>query len=285
MINQTLETFATRSTNQPPERKAICALLPYAVWQQRDGKCEMLDALLRVIGASAGLMWTYVGPFIPMLFNEASPQAIVLVSRHVDWERLNDCEDLIPQWAAAALAVPYTAVVGQSVVDTLLHIASIDSLRPHIPVSIWAWLEKRPSLPPVCLGRSYGTKGDVVRHVRALRHIGILKSYLVLVWSEWGRIDQDGGLTEMQISIREDFSGIGMGRHREDLIKRLDFILRRLDWGLGYFKEHLQTISEQDIRGAKEQYTVLKAALLEVDREVVEIITRTFPRMSVPLAC
>jgi hypothetical protein len=230
MINQTLETFATRSPDRPPlhlKRKAISVLLPYAVRQQRDGKCGMLDALLRAVGASARLMWTHVGQYIPTLFNEASPQAIVLVSPYVNWERLNDREDLIPRWATAALAAPEIEEVDRSVVETLLHIASIDSLQPHIPVSIWVWLKKRPSLPPVCLGRSYGTKGDVVRHVRALGDIEILKSYFLLVWSERGSINQDGSLTEMQISIREDFGGVVMGRHRQDLIERLDYILDR----------------------------------------------------------
>ena len=245
----------------------------------------MLDALLDTARLPGWLMWARVKPFLHMLFNEASHRAIVLMSPHVDWRSLGDHKDLVHRWAVAASTVPYTEVVGQSVVDTLLHIASIDSLRPHIPVSIWAWLEKPPSLPPVCLGRSSGTKGDVVRHVRSLGDIEILKSYFLLVWSEWGTIRQDGGLTEMQISIREDFSGIGMGSHREDLIKRLDYILEQLDRGLGYFEPHAPIIYEQDIRRVKEQYTELKEALLEVDGEAVDILTRTFPKITIPPAC
>ena len=42
------------------------------------------------------------------------------------------------------------------------------------------------------------------------------------------------GVTEMEISIREDFGGIRMGRDREDLINRLDYIPRQLDMGLEY---------------------------------------------------
>jgi hypothetical protein len=267
------------------KRKCISALLPYAIRQERHGKRGMLDALLDTARLPGWLMWTRVKPFLPILFNEASHRAVVLVSPHADWRSLGDHKDLIYRWAVAVSTVQYTEVVGQSVVDTLLHITSIDSLRPHIPVSIWAWLEKRPSLSPVCLGRSYGTEGDVVRHVRALGDIGIPKSYLLLVWSEWGRIYRDGGLAEMQISIREDFSGIGMGRHREDLIERLDYIFEQLDRGLGYFEQHLPTIYEQDIRRAKEQYAELKEALVEVNREAEEIITRTFPRMTIPLVC
>jgi hypothetical protein len=106
---------------------------------------------------------------------------------------------MVAGWAVAASAVPYTEEAGQSVVDILLHIASVDSLRPHIPTGIWTWLNKRPSLPPKCVGRSRGSSGDVVRQVRALRDTEILKSYLLLVLSEWDCIDdqQPGGLAEM----------------------------------------------------------------------------------------
>jgi hypothetical protein len=91
----------------------------------------------------------------------------------------------------------------------------------------------------------------------------------------------------MQISIWEDFSGIGMGCHREDLIKRLDYILEQLDpgLGLGYFEDHVPIIYEQDIRRAKEQYKELKKALREVDGEAVETITSMFPRITIPPVC
>lgn len=51
-------------------------------------------------------------------------------------------------------------------------------------------------------------------------------SSLPLVWLESDRIDdQSRSLAEIQISTREDFSGIGAGRHWEDLIEHLDHIL------------------------------------------------------------
>ena len=226
-----LQAIATRDLGQPSwyrKRKSISALLPYAVWLERRGNYEMLDALLCGARASKRLMWIRTKPFLPTLFNKASPQAIVPVSPHVGWRRLTftDHKDMISRWAAAASAIPYTEEVGQSVVDALLHIASNDSLRPHIHVGMWVWLEKRPSLPPECFGRSRGTGWKVVRHIRALGDIEILKSYFLLVWSEWDPIfGWSEGLAEMQASIREDFNGLEMGRHREDLIERLDHVL------------------------------------------------------------
>jgi hypothetical protein len=74
--------------------------------------------------------------------------------------------------------------------------------RRHLGV-----VEGQPSLPPECSGRSRGSSADVVRQIRGLGDIEILKSYLLLVWSEWDHVgdEQSGGLAEMQISIREDF--------------------------------------------------------------------------------
>jgi hypothetical protein len=86
---------------------------------------------------------------------------------------------------AAASAVPYTNEAAQNVVNTLLQIASKEELLPHIPVNVWLWLTKRPPLPPICSGRYVGTRAHVVKAVRALKDIEILKSYFLLVWSEW----------------------------------------------------------------------------------------------------
>jgi hypothetical protein len=283
MVDRTLEAVATPDPDQPPwhrRRKAISALLPYEVWRSRDGERGALDVLFRAATTSEGLMWVRITPFIPTLFNEASPRTTVLVSSHADWEQLKDCENLICQWAAAVSAVQYTeedTEVGQSVVDALLHIASIDSLRPHIPVNIWAWLEKQPSLPPGSLGRSKGSNESVVCHVRALGDIGILKSYLLLVWSEWNLPKSS---TVMEVSIREDFSGLEMGHHREDLISRLDHILEQLRRAVrGPNIDHL------GIGWANEFYGRLKKVLLEMDREAMKILTRMSPRMITLSVC
>jgi hypothetical protein len=242
----------------------------------------MLNGLLRIARTLAGLMWVHIGPFVLTLFGEESPWVTVLISPHVDWEQLKDCKNLISRWEAAVSVIPYTEEVGQSVVDTLLHVASIRSLRPHISIDVWAWLEKQPSLPSGCLGRSMGAKGSVVRHIRALGDIGILKSYFLLVWSEWIPIwDRSEILAEMRVSIREDFSGLGRGRHREDLIKRLDHVLEQLEYriqrGLSY--------DEQGIRRTKKGYTNLKGVLLEVDRKAMKILTRMPLRIITPSIC
>jgi len=265
------------------KRKAISGLFPYVLWQDRVGQRAMRGALLHVMTAnSEQFVWHYIQPYIARLSNDTSPhsldQGIVLGSSHVSWRNEQCYESMVIRWAAAASAVPYSEEVGQNVVDALLQIASVDSLRSHIPVDIWAWLKKRPTLSPVCHGRSEGTKGDVVRHVRALGDIEVLKSYLLLVWSEWDPISsRSGGLAEMQVAIREGFSGIGMGRDREELIERLDHVLGQLDRGL--LGERRPSLGEDEIQRAKEQYEELKKVLLEVDSETMDVLARTPPSL------
>jgi len=258
------------------KRKAIIALFPYAVRWERDGDHRMVDALLGVVRVPK------VGPFmaqpIATLLGGAGPdfpsRFVTLMSPYADWGPESNTKT-VTRWAAAALEVPYTEETGQSVVDTLLQIASIDPLTPHIPVDIWAWLKKRPYLPPMCRGRSVGTRAHIVGRVRELGDIEILESYFLLVWSEWDIVYSDVGLAAMHISILEDFGGIGMGRRREVLIKRLDRVLGQLDRGIGHLNQHNPTISERHIPAAREQYEKLKRVLLEVDREALGVLTRT----------
>ena len=258
------------------KRKALTAFFPYAVTRERDGEHGMMDAFLGAAGAAGSTMhlWHAIRPFIPTLFDQASPRTIVLTSSHVPWHSELCDENVVAIWAAAA-STQCTEDVGQSVVDALLHIASIDSLRSQIPAGIWTWLNKRPSLPPVCFGRSMGTKRNVVRLVRELGDTEILKSYFHLVWSEWDYIFDGSSRNEMQISIREDFGGIGLGHHRKDLVKRLDHVLKELDRGPGYLKQYKLWIDEVGVRRAKGQYINLKETLLEADREALEVLTRT----------
>ena len=255
-------------------RRAILTLLPYAVWRERGGDNRMVDAYLGVIRTQWGR--DFVARPITTLFGNAGPdfpnRAMALLSPYVNWETVNT--DVITRWASAASAVPYTEEVGQSVVDTLLQIASNARLQPHIPVDIWTWLKKLPSLPPGCWGRKWGTKDHVVRRVRELRDVEILESYFLLVWSEWNIIHSDG-LGEMCTSIGKDLCGIGMRHHREVLIKRLDHVLGELDRGWKCLKQHGLELDEQDIYKARKQYGKLKKLLLEADREALEILTRT----------
>jgi hypothetical protein len=246
----------------------------------------MVDAFLGALMASSStiFMWNVIGPFSVTLFDQAGPDSlnwvITLVSPHVLPYIPDFDENMVARWAAAVSAVPYTEEVSRCGVDALLQIASRPYLRQHIPIGSWVLLNERPSLPPQCRGRSKGTSEDVVRQVRVLGDIEILKSYLLLVWSEWNTLFYwSGGFEGMQGSIREDFGGIGMGRHREDLIKRLDHILGRLDQGLEYLKQEKPSIDEDEVRLATEQYGRLKEVLLEVDREAMRTLARTPSRL------
>jgi len=191
-------------------------------------------------------------PFTTLLIEGSPPtkQAAVLASCYLPWWNFLNDKHLIQLWATATSGVPYTDEVGQSVVDTLLQIASNGSLQPHIPVSMWLWLNKHPLLPPTCIGHWQGSTQVVLQAVRALGDKETLKSYLLLVWSEWDPIHLGGvhnysgqhyshqkSLYEMCTSIREDFSGIRMRQHREDLLQWLDHVLGQLDLGLGHLQQ------------------------------------------------
>ena len=176
------------------KRKAISALLPFAVLQERDGKPEMLKTFLRATKTSNQweFAWYRVGKYARGLLHEGTPRAIVLVSPYIRCGWSTDKEDFIRRWAVAASAVPYTEKAAQSVVDTLLQIASKEELLPYIPIRVWSWLARSPSLPPICLGRNVGTCAHVVKAVRALKDIEVLKSYFLLVWSEWNHFSPTG---------------------------------------------------------------------------------------------
>ena len=279
LITKKLENMARiKDPNQiESKRKALIALFPYAVWRERGGDCRMFNAYFGIFAVPRAR--THVGKKIVKLLNEASLKspnwAVTLMLPYEDWGlKLRGNQNTITGWAAAALAVPYTEGLGRRVVDTLLHIASDDLLLPFIPVDIWAWLKNRPSLPPRCTGRYFGTEGHVVRRVRELGDLEILESYFLLVWSEWDCIYSDG-LREMHASIREDFGGIGMWPRREVLIKRLDHVLGELARGLDHLRQHVPSHEETHFQAARTHYGGLKEVLLEVDREAFEILTRT----------
>ena len=252
------------------KRKAITTLLPYATWQELKGQPEMLNILLHAARASKKLEfgWYQINLFASALFSKATPHAIVLVSPHIPWRFLWDRGDLVQQWAAATSTVPHTEEVAQSVVDTLLHIACQRGLLPHITADVWLWLTKLPSLPPVCLGRYCGTRLHVIKAVQMLKDVKILKSYLLLTWSEWDTFHSSDKICAL---AGEDFGGVGMGHHRADLIERLDYILGQLGQGLEYLNQHNPTINEDDLQTMKQQYGELKEAFLEAN---IKAITR-----------
>ena len=84
---------------------------------------------------------------------EASPRAIVLVLPHIRWKWPVGREDLTQRWAAAASAVPYTEEVVQSVVDTLLQIASQGGFITH-PRRLLVVIDQ-VAFPPTCLPGTY----------------------------------------------------------------------------------------------------------------------------------
>ena len=256
------------------KRKAITVLLLCAVWQERDGQPEMFDAILRATRASrmSRFMWCHVDQLVTRLLCEASPRTIVLALPHIlhiIQHQLRDMGDLVRCWTAATCAVPHSEEIARGVVDILLQIASKGELR-YASVNLWSWLTERPSLPPICLGRCFGTDRSVVKAIRALEDIEVLKSYLLLVWSEWDTLYTDG-LDEICTLIQEDFGGMGMRYHRKDLIQRLDHVLGQLDRGLEYFQQHKPWFGEHHIQGGKNQYRKLRETLLEVNSRTLFI--------------
>ena len=263
------------------KRKAITAFLPYAVWQERNGQPEMLLAIIRAVRASRmpALMWCHACSFAHTLFSRASPRAIVFVSPHIFRYTSYDRERWLQQWAVAVPTVPYTEEVAQSVVDMLLQFASTDLPSRPIIADLWTWLTKRPSLPPICFGRDVGTHRRALRAVWELGDIEILKSYFLLVWSEWNGILSNNpldtsewplthgisfncplssgtpntsilfshSLRMMQMAIWEDFGGVGMGNHRADLVRHLDRVLAKLDLGLRFLEQGNQETNADDL--------------------------------------
>ena len=227
-------------------RKAISVLFPYAVHLARRGQREMLDAFSRVARASDSwhFMWHHLKPFTMTLFDKPNPPS------------LNWVLGLISPSAVAwpAVAPSYTEEVDRSMVDEVLRLAFI---TPGPPT---------------------GTEIPTIRQVRALGDTGILRSYLLLLWSEWYDLEyRHEYFAEMQTSIREDFGGIEIWRHREDLIKCLDQVLTRLDYRKRQeqFRFAVRFVSHIETR--MEPYGELKRLLLEVDGAAEKILTRTPP--------
>lgn len=258
------------------KNKAISTFLLYAAQQEQNGHTEMLGTFLHVASTSGQeeFMWDHIEPHILMLLNRASPQTIVFLSPYIHWSSPTSISWVHP-WETAVTVVPHTDEVIQSVVNTLLQIASVDFLQPLIPVTLWSWLNKQPSLPPICYGRSMGSSWDVVQMVRALGDIKTLKSYLLLIWSEWGYPHLHSP-DQMYTLIQEDFSGIEMFNHREDLLQHLNHILAQLNLGLDLLQQHKPGLNQDDIQQMNEQYRGLKRVLLEVDSDATNMLLCEF---------
>jgi len=125
-----------------------------------------------------------------------------------------------------------------------------------------------------------GSHPDVVSMVRSLKNIEILKSYLFLIWSEWGSL-WNGGFDIICVSIREDFGGIEMYPCRADLVERLDHVLGQMNRGLEHLRQSKPEFREFDFQIGKNQYGKLRGILLEEDRKTLEVLTRTYFRLIV----
>ena len=234
----------------------------------------MIDTIFHL--AKSSNPWRFLGSYIERLaitlLSEPAPpsmnRATLLLSAYVPlrcWD-----EEMVATWASVVSAVPYSEKLGWSVVDTLLVLANEETLRPYIPIDIWALLKEQPSLPPVCPGRDLRNNRVLVHHVRELRDIDLLKSYFLLVWSEWNVFDNsDSEFAEIRVSIMEDFGGIEMLHHRAGLIERLDRVRGELDQGLEHLKKYKPEFTEGFVLRGKARYGTLRAALLEVEQKAM----------------
>ena len=243
------------------KRKAISALLPRAIFLEQGGQQGMIDAIFRAAKASewGEFLWHRVLLYISRLFEDQSPtslnRVIALISPYVPWGGLLNSTTVVARWAAAALTVPYTEEIGQNVVDALLYITCIDLLRPQIPIDVFRLLKRRPPLLPMQRGEIESWRIAAVIHIRRLGDIEILKSYLLIMWSD--RVFPSSEiLYEMERAIREDFGGPGveMESHRKDLVERLHSVLG--------------TSSGRSLDPeAEKTYTKLRDTLLGVDEQ------------------
>ena len=268
------------------KHKAISALFPYAVWQERDKEHPILDVIMHAlkITRSFKFWWPHFEPFTKVLLDGtshiSSKRALMLASPYIPWFwwRFGGV-DLVRMWAVAASVVPKEEEIAPSVIDMLFKIAHSRLLSPPLYGDAWSWLTLRSALPPVCEGRDLGSRLHVVQMVRDLKDIEILKSYLLLIWSEWNSSRQFGS-DAMRISTREDFSGIGMSSHRADLLQRLDHVLAQLDRESEQLQQDKPRLDGGDLQRMKCQYGELRETLLEVDREVLKILTRALSRLT-----
>ena len=269
LITQKLGTILESVNRQSilSRQKAVGALFPYAIRLDQGKQQQMLDANGHVARVS-GSVWRHIKPCIVTWSRKSDAlflnRAVMLMLPYVDWNDRWADKTTVTRWAVAALALPFTEEVCQSVVGVMLQIAASEFLRPHVPIDIWVWLKKQPYLPPWSTGLRIATDSDVIGHIRELGDIEILKSYALVVWSEWVSLS-NSSLDGMEVSIREDFGGIRVSHHRDDLSKRLQHVLRQLDKGLEHFKKWQPGISGSEIQARKEQYRKLKEVLEEVD--------------------
>ena len=274
LITQKLENLAERHDLESITRrsKAISALFPYAVSLVRVGQRRMADAISRTAGASKSgeFMWYRVKPFIATMFKKPNPPSLTwvlgLISPRVNWHSEPHDKNMAASRAAATPATSNPEVCW-SVVDELLHIAFVDISRRGHKHSV-----ERPE----------GTGEGITHQVRALGDDEILKSYLILALSLQGPVyGSPEGLAEILTLVREDFSGVGVGRHRKDLIERLAEMERlSQEWirmiggrGRGWNRDDFD--HDGILKWTIGRYKKLRNVLLKVDKEAANTHPRT----------
>ena len=251
--------------------EAISVLFSYAIRMEQSGQQAMVDALQRLMVTPdfRGCFWIEIQPYILTIFGKVNTpplhRALPSIFSCITWDKGLRRGDTVTGWAAAALVEPSTEEDAKNVVNLLLQFASWHNLRPYIPADIWEWLKRRPPLPPVCTGRMRGTQTYIVDYIRGLGDIELLKSYFLVVWSEWDEVEFAKDKSNIQGLIRDAFGGIGDRHHREDLTERLDRVLEQLDRGPEYLQQHNPRIDKYCVGRMKEQYGWLRRVLLEVD--------------------
>ena len=249
------------------KRKAINTLFPYAIFLEQNGQQGTMDAILRAAWVSdfdhenhGKFMWHRVVLYVSRLFEKRSPtslnRVITLISPFVPWDSALNNKTAVSRWAAAAPEIPYTEEVGQNVIGALLQIASIDFLRPHIPIEMWEWMKKQPTLPPMYHGLLEPIS-PIIAYFRAHGDLDLLKSYYLLTWTD-RRYFLSRDFPAVESSIRENFGGIEMEEHRKDLTERLYQILGQLNF---------RRSEAAWVQKMKTQYEQLRDVLLEVDKQ------------------
>jgi len=278
LITNQLTTWVDAHDQQTYHRhKAITALFPYAVWQERYRQHPMIfNTFFHAANALSldTFLWHHIQPFMNTLLNDTSDASLkrvaMLASPCIPWDR-GGFQGLVQAWMATASAIPKEKEVAPNIVDALLRIAFFGLLPPGNHGNVWSWLTLRPSLPPICGGRYLGSCLGVMQQVRGLKDIEILKSYFLVVWSEWDSLWSSDPRAMCQC-ILEEFSGVEANSHRAELVQRLDEVIGELDKGLAYLQRDRPYLREDQLQTRKGQYEGLRKMLKE-DLEASEIPT------------
>jgi len=197
-----------------------------------------------------------------------SPRAAILALPHLElvWLDSSDTRAFIDLWISAASSLEETEEVCEAVVDVLLQMAFFHPVRAHISPEAWAWLNKRPSLPPRCRGRLLCSIGsNVLPSVRSRKDIGLLTSYLVTMWSEWDCAGEWAfdGMCEV---LREEYCLDGdevVRECKQDLLARLNLVLGELRKGLEHLRARHLDIQPDEYEVIRERYKALKRILVQ----------------------